>query len=157
MGEYTKIAAARKVADKPLDEDLVEDLSDHGDYNFDHAVRGGTDAVGVRLAIARGETDFTAVSQTLVQVDITFATDSDDGDPGFSAAPRVIVTLKEDATSTNDWTGLAAGDEMWVYIEEGYPSTTVCRCQVWFDDGGAGTNYKGHLQFIAIGEPTAGE
>ncbi|MCP4898882.1 MAG: hypothetical protein GY906_18070 [bacterium] len=149
-------------AESPNVEGLFEDIVENTEYNFEHAVRGGTHAAGVRLATARGAVSFTAVSQTLLQVDITLnggGTDCDDGDPNFDAAPRVILTIREDPTSANDFTsgGASSFNEMHYWIEEGYPTTATCRCQVWMDDGSAGPNYKGMIHFIAVGTVTSGE
>ncbi len=116
MAGWTDISASRKDADSPIDEDLIGDLDDNATYNHERAIRSGTHTTGVRTCMARGRTAFDWSTTRVGTVSITFATDADDGDPNFLAAPRVYATLAEDATSSQEWSSFSAGinPSLWI-------------------------------------------
>jgi hypothetical protein len=154
VGEYTKISAARQDADSPIDEDLIGDLSDHGDYNYDHATRAGTDAAGVRLAFARGTHSFTIGNETLSSEAILFNT-ATDGDPNFASAPSVSITIREDSGSATAWTNI---DSMAQLVEDTVTASDF-DVSVRLNDGSApATNaYDGYIDWFAYGAVTSGE
>jgi hypothetical protein len=110
VGVYTAISAGRQDADSPVDEDLIADLSDHGDYNYDHAMRVGTDGIAVRRAYACGTVGFDDTNPTGTSTNfsgsVVFSTDADDGDPGFltGIVPHIQISLFENDADSHFWT-----------------------------------------------------
>lgn len=117
---WTDIAQSDVSANANVTEDTMTALCDNEQYNYDHGVRGGTDAVGVRLVLARGKHLFSAKylgapgNTTLPDEiystgNIYFAGESIDGNPNFISAPLVFVTLEElienptTGKSSNEW------------------------------------------------------
>ena len=65
------------------------------DYTSAKVLRMGPNISGNGLRMARGGKAFTNTNPAIgVSVTITFATDSDDGNPAFSATPRVTFGLE---------------------------------------------------------------
>lgn len=60
---------------------------------------GPTHPGGNGLRVARGGKAFTYAAG-VVSITITFSTDSDDGNPVFSAAPRLVGTIEGGSTTT---------------------------------------------------------
>ena len=153
MGEYIKIASTRTDGDSSADEDLFTDLAEHSDYNYDHAIRSGTDAVGVRLALARGSKAFTVQSGAAVMGSHTVTLSAaNDGDPNFLSAPRVFLSVREDDTSATAWSTIDAAS---AFVED-EPSAATFGIGIRIDDGG-NNSFKGFVDWLAIGPVTAGE
>jgi hypothetical protein len=158
MSDFTVISDGRVDADSPIDEDLITDLRENDEYLFERAVRAGTHATGVRLAIARGADDFsdaTADGTVSFSGTITFSTaDSDDGDPNFDVAPRVILTIERNGGDA--WTANITAMRIPLHITDGSLSTTGF---TWgFECTVAGpNNIVGKVHWIAIGTVTTGE
>lgn len=103
---WTNINPNRLDADSPVDEDLTGDVADNELHNFEHALRVGTFATGVRLALARGATAFDVNldgSGNGESVDaVVFATDALDGDPNFDSAPTCLGIAFEELSTGSD-------------------------------------------------------
>lgn len=145
---WTDISASRQDADSPIDEDLVGDIIANTEYNHDNAVRGGTHALGVRLAMARGRTAFGGSSISTIDVVIDF-TAGEDGVPNFSDTPIVTTSIEED-TGGSSWGGVIAAH----HIKGGTLSGTGCTVDI---NWGGTAAYYGWVHWIAIGKVTSGE
>lgn len=162
----------------------VTKLVDNEQYNNDHGCRCGTDAVGVRLAIARGRTYFqcanishpfyTASDDVGVAGNIDFATDSMDGNPNFSSTPMVWFTIEdflEDGDNDTYWREdpiiikqeSEAGANKWYIVA--YPpkftkltgrTKTGFSYQIWFNTSDR-RQILGYVNWVAIGPVTTGE
>ena len=151
---WTDISASRKDADSPIDEDLIGDMDANSIYNFDHAVRSGTHATGVRTAMARGTQGFSGSSWASLSVLVNFNTSHEDGQPNFLAAPIVAISLEEiDAGDNWDNYNIAS------YIEHGTLTATQCYVKVRFTDdtGEVSKDWEGKVHWIAIGLVVSGE
>jgi hypothetical protein len=82
-------------ADSPINTTLVTYQAGDIQYNYDHALRGGTDGAAVRLAVARGNKSFSKSSVApdwYTSETISFS-DAEDGDPNFSDTPHILVSV----------------------------------------------------------------
>jgi len=154
---WTDISSSREDQDSPVDEDLMGDIIDNTEYNFDHAVRGGTHATGVRLAIARG---YVQVLDTTVGADykktgtVTFSTDAADGNPNFDSSPFVWMTVREILGGGTYDTWSTAIYSVSPYIEDVSP-TDFDWCVQFHNGGDPDIGFQ--LWWMAIGAVTAGE
>ena len=75
----------------------LNQMVDNTDHNYKYKPELGPDAsTSIPTKIARGTKRFNfGASDGSQTATITFATDSDDGDPGFSNAPRIICNLSD--------------------------------------------------------------
>ena len=169
---------------------VITKLCDNEQYNYDHGIRTGTDAVGygVRLALARGRTYFEVSNKPsamyagsddiCVAGNITFATDSLDGDPHFvndpDSLPTVLYTvedyLEHPATDTywyddDIWIkqNIQAGENKWYivpippkFIKTTGLTHTGFSYEIWFNTT-ARRHFFGYLNWIALGERPTGE
>lgn len=157
---WNTIADGSVDADSPVNETLMTNMRDNMVYNHDRAVRSGTHATGVRLAIARGTYDFniTIVTGTVSHA-FTFATDATDGDPNFSAAPLVVFGMEERIVTGGgtdcDW----ATDDTVVTanIQDGTLSSTGMTVDITCRTDSSDTYCKGTLHWVAFGAVTSGE
>lgn len=73
----------------------LNQMVDNTDHNYKYKAELGPDAPTnpiIREAI--GQVTITLNSESTKEVVVTFATDSDHGNPGFSSEPRIFLTLK---------------------------------------------------------------
>ena len=92
-----KLAAATIAAGK-LASSCIQD--GHLDYSSVEVLRSGPNLGGTNgVRMARGGKAFTFVAGT-VSVIVTFSTDSDDGNPAFSATPRVTFGIEHAGANT---------------------------------------------------------
>lgn len=157
---WTSISDTRTDSDSPVDEDLLVDLSDNSQYNYDHALRCGTDSSGVRLVLARGaiEIDETSVIADVAMTGtVTFATvgHADDGDPNFNSTPRIEFGFEEDSTGGYVEWKATAGVRAWGAVLTAV-SSTAFSYRVQFENN-SGIDIKGYVHWAAIAEPSTGE
>ncbi len=116
MSAWTVISGNAIDANSPWHEGLVEDFHDNISYNYERALRCGRNAVGVRLALARGRKAFTvsldATGDGASTVTITYATDATDGDPNFltSETPTFSYSLEQDSGGGVNWSEFFSND-----------------------------------------------
>lgn len=159
MSTWTAISDARIDAESPIDEDLVTDIRENAEYLHERAVRAGTHGTGVRLAIARGKvydtaaTDGSGNMSSIALAPVTFSTDALDGNPNFSSAPVVVISIEESSTD-DEWT---TSYSVQCNIREASVATTGFTAE-WFVTGATATATIGaYIHWIAIGPVTAGE
>ena len=166
MGTYTEISTTDTAANIPVTEDLVGDIAANAKYNYDHAARCGTDAVGVRLGVARGKIPFDidgSVGDDKFTGTIVFATTTPanggpiDGDPNFLASSDVItvVITPEDPNTGDDWNGAGYNNppiSVWVK----YAVAAGFTYHIEFNCAGS-LDLDGILHWIAFGDVAAGE
>jgi len=158
MSDYTIIANTSVDADSPIDEDLMLDLKENVEHNFEHAVRGGTFAAGVRLAIARGIISDNATTDgsghcAPQPTTVTFSSDSVDGNPNFLTAPVVVAVLVED-TSGTAWPSTVS----MIYMHNLTNISATGFTGEWkVMNFTATTNYKVFIHWIAVGFVNTGE
>lgn len=160
MGEYVKISSTRVDADSPIDEDLTADLSEHGDYNYDHGLRVGEDATPVRRVIAMGGDDFSdtsPIANVRFTGTVTFSTDADDGDPNFllGFVPNIQVSLFEDHNNGDYW----QPSQLINSVHCGFWNNTYTGFDwyVQFNNTAITPDIYGYIHWVAYGKPSAGE
>lgn len=158
MSVWTSISSTRLDADSPIDEDLTTDLDDNAKSIRERQLRTGIHALGVRLALARGEKAASvAISSGLgTSIDtITFSSDATDGNPNFSAAPTVLgLTFEELSTGVDIGTSDPAVS---CYIEEGGPTTTTLAVVTSVQDAANDGTLNFLIHWAVVGPVTSGE
>ncbi len=154
---WTVLTSSDTDVGSSVNDTLMDAIRGNLDYNFDHALRCGTHAAGVRKAVAYGEEDFslstpwtTVVSGQLYKqnsgtLTITFSTESDDGNPNFNATPRIWYGF-EDADDT-DWASN--------YVIPQFVITSQSSTQfqgIIYALADASVALDGHLWWLAIGD-----
>lgn len=158
---YTDIPDTDIDADSDIDDAILEDLVENAEYNHDHAMRGGTHLVGVRLAVARGVTAFSdsisSGSQDGTQA-IVFATDAIDGDPNFSEVPVFKYSMEEDGTGVA-WSAFtqATSDSWEHFVESGSQTSAGVTIRNTITGSSSDGTFKANINWIAFGLVTAGE
>lgn len=158
MSNWTVIPDTDTDADSPLTEDLVTDIKENAEYLHERAVRAGTHTVPVRLAFARGVYIDTASTDGggdtgIVTQAITFAAEAIDGDPNFSVAPTVVVSIQE-STAHDDW---GSPSVVSVWLDETAVSTTGFTVSWQLVGGAASAAIGARISFFAAGLVTSGE
>jgi hypothetical protein len=157
---WTSISASRYDQDSPEDEDLWGDLIANAEYNYDHAVRGGTHGAAVRLALGRGEVSFSATTcgaNKEFTGTVTFATPGAtyDGDPNFNSAPLITYGLKEVTDATYEaWT--TANSIYGISVITTAVSTSAFSYRIKFYNGG-NPDLSGVMYWMAMSPVVAGE
>ena len=170
---WTTIVPTRYVQNEPETVKLWGDMIANTEYNYNHALRCGTNAAGVRLCETHGEvtgTDVNAVVNKTFTGTVTFAEDAyliivgylSDGtpiyapcDPKFSAEPTVALSLEEVTAGGHDaWT---PANLIWSVstVTTAITSTGFSWSVQFVNTAGADLSFK--LIWQAIGLPTAGE
>lgn len=150
-----------------LDIDLAADLMKaNAEYLFNSALRGGEFLNPVRLGLMRGvvtflNEDFDTQSPKarahMTEVAVLFS-DGIDGDPNFSAAPTVILSLTED-DSTMDWyTNYVQAHPYIVYNTLTATGFSVgCIGLRGSSNIGVSSGFEAAIRWLAIGPVTTGE
>jgi hypothetical protein len=157
---WVDLTTGQTDAESPVNDTLMDQIRSNEDYLFDSALRGGTFGTPVRLVVARGvkavsitvntQIGATGIYRGANTYTVTFSTDSDDGDPGFSANPRVYATFYSQDT---DLTGTNAA-VVTPYVNSDSNTQTIINVNAWCP---ASATIAGNLYWMAIGPPTAGE
>lgn len=163
MSSYTTITDGQVDAESPLDEDLMSELRDNTAYNYERALRVGTNTTGVRRAMACGRKAWSITcsgSNGSTTVAITFSSDAEDGNPNFDsgATPVVLFSLEEDDTGAEvDW-GTNPADHVQAWIETGTLAYTGCTITIDVKNAAGATDvYNGFLHWMATAAVTSGE
>ena len=157
MPPYTNISASRVDADSPVDEEFGGDAADNDQHLFEHALRCGTYATGVRLALARGATDLdinldgSGNGQSSDAITFTTALD---GNPAFSVAPTCIGLVFEELSTGGD---VGTPTSLMVRIEEGSLSTSGFTVVTTVRGGGATVTVDFRIHWAFVGAPSSGE
>lgn len=157
MGEWTAITSGQTDEDSAFDETLADGLRDHCIYNHDHAIRCGTHSSGERLTLARCLEAFNATSCIANKEftgTVTFSTGSDDGNPNFDAAPRVIFGFHQYTEGYDAWSA-ANNIYRWSAVVTSI-SDSGFDWRVQFYNL-AGVDIAGYFHWAAVGPVTAGE
>lgn len=159
---WTNIASGSYDAESSVDETFVTALRDNAEYNYDHAVIGGTLATGARLTLARSDPTLNTFSMTAdgggafsTSYVVTYSSGSDDGTPGFSSEPSVVVTLEEDETGTpagEDW-----ATPLRIYHYFTATSATGFTLQITGNGAPSSSTVRGVVGWMALGPVTSGE
>jgi len=156
-GSWTAITDGTFDEDSPVTDALLEDIVENTEYNNEHAVRAGTHAAGVRLALARATatSEFTistdANGDGSVSWDITIA-NATDGAPNYSAAPTVVGYSCEDSGGGTAW-----GNGCIYSVRTTGTSTSTINTRIAVTNGPASTSIKGYLTYALVGPVTSGE
>ena len=154
---WTDISDSSFDADSPITDTLMQQIVENGEYNHDHAIRGGTNAAGVRLALSRHKSSEFTISMDAngngsVGWDITVA-NATDGAPNFANAPVPVGFMCEDSGG-----GASAWGNGAVYsVKLVSSSTTTVSTRIAVVNGPASTTIKGYLYVTLLEEVTSGE
>jgi hypothetical protein len=132
------------------DNELVSDtklnqMKDNTEHNYKYKPEGGPDIGSDNYKIAHGIADITYPGGTGFQsITVTFATDSDFGDPGFTTAPLVVVGDMVSPTGLS----VTAGNIDCPYVGD----ITSTECKIYSNiNGNPDANDIRRISWIAIG------
>ncbi len=131
------------------DNELVSDtklnqMLNNIDHNYKYSPKMGPDFAGTYPKIARGQVTFVWSSETSKQTTVTFATDSDDGDPGFTTIPRIIIAQEYRSGDSSP-----VSCQSWGRVSD--PSTTQFTIYVVSDEHGTTISGTQRVNWIALG------
>lgn len=118
----------------------LNQMVDNTEHNYKYKPELGPDAPsGVKIACGQKAVVFN--NESSKSATVTFATDSDHGDPGFSNTPRIVITRVKGDPDVNPW-GKNVDNA----------SNTSFDIEIGIDD--TGTLYTGtqYVDWIAIGQ-----
>ena len=128
-----------------IDSGVLDNMCKNAQHNYNYGIHCGP-IPGGKLKMARGQGSMTWAGGTgTASVDLTFASDADDGDPDFTAIPTVIVSARR-ATGGVGY----VGKRMRLYPDESNSDENTCRV-IAEDEVNPTASLVTYFNWIAIG------